>query len=209
MLCFNPKQFIQRRLVMSKRIRVFCISACMAYLVLSFASAEALVRSYVEDFTTVQHCDTLNTTALWDTVAGEVKLHPFEITRAGTCDTPGWAFGVAISGDYAYVACLGAVHAIDISDPATPALAGTCDTPGGAHRVAISGDYAYIADGYSGLQVIDISNPTSPTLAGTCDTPDYVQNVAISGDYAYVADGYSGLQVIDISNPTSPTLAGS
>ena len=192
---------------MSKRLRTLCISACLAYLALSFASAAAFVRSYVEDFTTMQYCDTLNTTALWDTVAGEVKLPPFELTLAGSYDTPGLAYGVAISGDYAYVADrYWGLLAIDISNPASPTLAGSCGAPDDAYGVAISGDYAYVAGGDSGLQVIDISNPASLTLAGSYDTPGLACGVAISGDYAYVADEYSGLQVIDISDPTNPTF---
>jgi len=126
--------------------------------------------------------------------------------------TPGSARGVAISGDYAYVADYdygSGLQVIDISNPTVPMLAGSCDAPGSACGVAISGDYAYVADWGSGLQVIDISNPTAPALAGSYDTPHDARGVAISGDYAYVADGTSGLQVIDISNPTVPTLAGS
>jgi hypothetical protein len=164
----------------------------------------------VEDFTTMQYCDTLNTTAWWDTVAGEVKLPPFELTLAGSWDTPGSARDVAISGDYAYVADgSSGLQVIDITNPASPTLAGSYDTPGYARGVAVSGDYAYVADDLSGLQVIDITNPAIPTLAGSCDTPGYALGVAISGDYAYVADFTSGLQVIDISDPTTPTLEGS
>jgi hypothetical protein len=128
---------------------------------------------------------------------------------AGSYDTPGNAWGVAISGDYAYVADGGSgLQVIDITNPAIPTLAGSCATPGYARDVAISGDYAYVADDLSGLQVIDVSNPVIPTLAGSYNTPGYAWGVAISGDYAYVADGGSGLQVIDITNPAIPAFAG-
>ncbi len=194
---------------MSKRLSLTCLLACLVYLVFALASAAALPRSYVEDFSTVQYCDTVNTTAWWDTVAGEVKLLPFEITLAGAYDMPDEARGVAISGDYAYVAdWLSGLQVIDISDPTSLTLAGSYNTIGTAVDVAISGDHAYVADGYPGLQVIDISNPAGPTLAGSYWTPGWASGVAISGDYAYVADYDSGLQVIDISNPASPTLAG-
>jgi len=121
----------------------------------SFTSAEAIVRRYVEDFSTTQYKDTLNTTAWWDTVAGEIKLHPFELTLAGSYDTPGYAFDIAICGDYAYVADGDyGLQVIDITDPTTPTLAGSYNTPGNAYGVAISGDYACVADDVSGLQVI-------------------------------------------------------
>jgi hypothetical protein len=185
------------------------MSVCLICLVASFVSSEAQVYSYVEDFTTLDYCDTLNTTAWWDTLAGEVKLPPFEHTLAGSCDTPGDAYDVAVSGNYAYVADqLSGLQVIDISDPTNPTSAGSYDTPGSAYGVAISGDYAYVADRLSGLQTIDISDPENPTLAGGYDTPSDAMSVAISGDYAYVAD-FMTLQVINISDPTNPTLAGS
>ena len=134
---------------------------------------------------------------------------PTNPTLAGTCDTPGEAWDVTVSGDHVFVADRSSgLQVIDISDPTNPTLAGTCDTPGTAFGVTVSGDHAFVADGYSGLQVIDISDPTNPTLAGTCDTPGLARGVTVSGDHAFVADQLSGLQVIDISDPTNPTLAG-
>ncbi len=69
-----------------------------------YSSAEGSVPLYVEDFTTTQYCDTLNTTCWWDTEAGEIRLPPFELQLAGSCDTPTDARGIAIHGDYAFVA---------------------------------------------------------------------------------------------------------
>jgi hypothetical protein len=132
---------------------------------------------------------------------------PTSPSIAGSHDTPGFAWDVAISGDYAYVAdCPTGLRVIDISDPTSPSLAGNFDTPGYIHTIAVSGDYAYVADASSGLQVIDISDPASPSLAGSYDTAGSATGVAIAGDYAYVAD--VGLQVIDISDPTNPSIAG-
>ncbi len=165
--------------------------------------------SFMEDFLSTVYKDELGTTAYWDTLHGELKLFPFELTLAGGYDTPDVSYGVAISGDYAYVAdAYAGLQVIDISDPATPTFAGSYNTPGHAYGVAISGDYAYVADGPPGLQVIDISDPTAPTFAGNYDTPCSTYCVAISGDYAYAVSGSCGLQVIDISDPTTPTFAG-
>jgi hypothetical protein len=124
---------------------------------------------------------------------------------------PDIARGVAISGDYAYVADYGSgLQVIDISDPTSPTLAGSYDTPGNAYDVAISGNYAYVADEGSGLQVIDISDPTNPAPIGSYDTLDGAYAVGISGEYAYVAASFSGLQVIRIADPVlPPELAGS
>ena len=166
-------------------------------------------QSYTEDFTTTTYQDVLNTTARWDTAAGELKLFPFVPRLAGSYDTPGEARCVAISGDHAFVADSSfGLHVVDISDPAHPTLAGSYDTPGTAFGVAVSGDHAFVADYGSGLQVIDISDPANPTAVGNCATGGFAYDVAVSGDLAFVADGWSGLRVIDISHPTNPTLAG-
>jgi hypothetical protein len=191
------------------RRTIVCIAVTTFLAILSVLPGRAIEHKYIEDFTTTQYKDVLNTTAWWDTVAGELRLFPFVPTIVGTCDTPNYAFDVTVSGDHAFVADYSSgLQVIDISDPTNPTLAGTCDTPGDASGVTISGDHAFVADCYSGLQVIDISDPTNPTLAGTCDTPGIARHVTISGDYAFVADRSSGLQVIDISDPTNPTLAG-
>ncbi len=58
---------------------------------------------------------------------------PANPTLVGTYDTPGYARGVAVSGDHAFVADGDSgLQVIDISDPANPTLVGTYDTPGDA-----------------------------------------------------------------------------
>ena len=58
--------------------------------------------------------------------------------------------GVAVSGNYAYVADdESGLRVIDITNPSSPFEAGYYDTPGYASGVAVAGNYAYVADGYS------------------------------------------------------------
>ena len=175
---------------------------CFVLLLLFINQTKTAEHLYLEDFATTQYKDTLNTTANWDTVSGELRLHPFEYTLASSYDTPGYAFSVAIAGDYAYVVDYYSLQVIDISDPSNPTFAGSYNKPGLAMGVAISGDYAYVGDEYAGLQVIDISDPTNPTFAGNYDTPGHALDVAISGDYAYVADIHSPTRA-----PTQPYLS--
>jgi len=98
--------------------------------------------------------------------------------------------------------------AIDVSNPASPAILGSFDTPGVAEHVATTGSMVLVADGDAGIQVIDVSDPAHPTLAGTVNTPGYASAVAVSGSVAFVADGLPGLQVIDVSNPAAPVPMG-
>lgn len=194
---------------MCRRVKRTVAAAVPALLLLSVLSGHASERRFVEDFSTRLYEDTLNTTAWWDTVAGEVKPYPFAPTLVGSYDTPGSAYGVAVAGERAYVAdYYGGLHVIDIGDPASPLLMGTLDTPGRALAVAVAGDRAYVADWSSGLAVVDVSDPAVPALLGTCSTGAYAYGVAVSGRHAFLV-GTSGLQVIDISDPANPTLVGS
>ncbi|MCK4681189.1 hypothetical protein KAT82_08675, partial [bacterium] len=73
---------------MRSLVRSIPLISILLFALLSAAPSEATVNEYVEDFTTKLYCDTFNTTADWDTLAGEIKLFVFEITLIGSCDTP-------------------------------------------------------------------------------------------------------------------------
>jgi hypothetical protein len=146
-------------------------------------------------------------------VCGQIRGDEVRVERVG--QWPGWprgdAYGVAVSGHYAYVAVGDAgLQVIDVSDPAHPRRVGGYNTSGWAHGVAVSGHYAYVADGDEGLQVIDVSDPANPRWVGGYDTPGSAEGVAVSGDYAYVADGGWGLQILRIGDaePPAPRLDG-
>lgn len=186
-----------------------CAFALLGLLVA--VGASAVVNDYQEEFLSHTYEDTLNSTAWWDTLAGEIKLQPFASGHVGGALSPGSARGVTVSGNYAYVADheLGGVVIFDISDPASPVLAGSYDTPGLALSIVVEGNYAYVADHeLGGLQVINVSNPASPTFAGSYDTPGTAFGLALAGDFAYVADNSLGIQVIDISDPSLPSFVG-
>jgi len=143
----------------------------------------------------------------------------YEVVLVGWIDTPGRAYSVHVSGNYAYVADSSAgLRVIDISDPANPNEVGFYHDPRQgipehARKVHVSGDYAYVADsawnaatGYTnaGLRVVDISTPANPNEVGFRNTPDMAYGVYVSGDYAYVAGKSRGLRVMDVSTPVNP-----
>ncbi len=157
---------------------------------------------YLEDFTSRTFCDTVATTARWDTLAGEISLHTLP-SLAATIDTPGDAAAVAVSGNYAYVADGGSgLQVLDITDPANPTLAGGWDTPGTARDVVVEDNHAFVVDADQGLRVLDVSDPANPAPAGWYDTDD-AWAVAVEGDFAYIADDLMFL-VVDVSDPTDP-----
>ena len=131
---------------------------------------------------------------------------PTMVLRIGSYTPPGDVWGVAVSGNYAYLADQYAgLHIIDASDPVNPVRVGTYNTPGEIRQVYVAGDYAYVADGYGGLRIINIADPSAPIEVGACDTPSYAKKLTVVGDYAYVSDSYgNNLRIINILDPHSP-----
>ncbi len=130
----------------------------------------------------------------------------------------GLAYGVAVSGTYAYVATSeypsGTLRIVDIATPASASVVVNLTLGGAAQGVALAGAHAYVADQYAGLAAIDVSDPLAP------GTPQYVpyadsypsaQAVAATGDRVYVGDYYTGLYVLARSSDgtlSSPNQAG-
>ncbi len=154
----------------------------------------------------------------------DIHTNPAEPTIVGSVhdsNTLFGAYGVAISGHYAFVASQGclsgqpcldhsvgcAFAVIDINNPATPTIvAAIHSTPlpppwggtgalGHATSVAISGNYAYVTAAYQNrVTVVNIANPLSPKIvASPKDTValQFPVDVAVSGQYAYVVDQIS------------------
>ena len=132
------------------------------------------------------------------------------------------AYGVAVSGNYAYVAAQGCLsgqpcpntsvgnsfEVVDVSNPAKPTIvAGLSNSAlpapwtgtnalDHACSVTVSGHYAYVTSAYSSrLTIIDISNPLSPTIVASLNDKTnlpFPVDVAVQGNYAYVANQSAG-----------------
>jgi len=119
---------------------------------------------------------------------------PENFFEAGFFDTGSYACGVAIDGNFAYVADFNnGLRVIDISNSGSLNEVGFFDTAGQAWGVAVSGNFAYVADKDSGLRVIDILDPENPREAGYYDTADDALGIALSNDHIFVADGADGI----------------
>jgi uncharacterized secreted protein with C-terminal beta-propeller domain len=120
--------------------------------------------------------------------------NPSAPQEVGFFDTPGLAYGLAVNGNFAYIAdCDQGLRVVDISNPAAPQEVGFVDTPGMAYDVAVDGGYAYVADYSRGVRVVDVSNPAAPQEVGFFDTPGFAHGVAVDGDLVMVADRETGL----------------
>ncbi|UCD64550.1 MAG: hypothetical protein JSW34_03695 [Candidatus Zixiibacteriota bacterium] len=126
-------------------------------------------------------------------------------------ETMGYATGVYVSGDLAYVSTTNGVEAIDVSDPTAPVLVDTENERSSYSDVCVSGEYIYAADfeyyrlavfeAYANNPLIDVK---SVLLAGP------PRGLFCSGDYAYVACDGCGFFIFDISDlPSSVTEVGS
>lgn len=110
------------------------------------------------------------------------------------------ANGVAVSGNYAYLAQRDEGLAIcDVSDAAHPVIVAQTNNGGAGYGVALSGNHAYLANANDGLRVYDVSDPAHPV--NTAHVEGYVLGVAVSSNLVYLAGG--GLQIFDASNPTN------
>ena len=140
---------------------------------------------------------------------------PFD-TAFVRLDTPGWASGVAVLDQTAYVADIdGGLHIIDVSDLRNPAIVGSVVTPVPVHLVEVLGQTAYVMESVEGpqdefgLQIIDVSDPLNPVIVGSVNTPGLGVAISVLDHTAYVADGWSGLQIVDVSDPQNPAIVGS
>ncbi len=175
-------------------------------LLVMFASVPcpAVVRQYVEDFTTTTYRDTANTTARWDTLAGEIGLFPFELTTVGSAPGVLGSNDIALDGDLAFLTdSIGALFVIDISDPTNPASLAMHMTGGASNGVAVAGNTVYVGAGGT-LQVIDVADPEAPASVGSCSLPGGGRDVVTAGNLAFVAAGSGGLALVDVSDPANP-----
>ncbi|UCD83483.1 MAG: Ig-like domain-containing protein [Deltaproteobacteria bacterium] len=145
---------------------------------------------------------TVSGTYSWSiTLSNSQYGEPIEV---GFQDTADYAYGVFVSGDYAYVADRSSGLAIiDVSDPANPGIPVYRNTSADSNRVYVTGGYAYVTGG-SGLAIINVSDPLNPGTPVYRDTSGQSWGVYVTGDYAYLGARSNGLAIINVSNPASP-----
>ncbi len=128
-------------------------------------------------------------------------------TPLSTLALSGEARGVAVKGNYAYVAARDAgVHVIDVSNAASPVVVKTILTSR-SRGIVINGNYAYVATRDSGLIVWNVADPANPIRKAAVKGID-VENVATAGNVVGTSF-YSSIRFYDITNPESPVAKGS
>ncbi|RLE24186.1 MAG: hypothetical protein DRJ65_10440 [Acidobacteria bacterium] len=132
--------------------------------------------------------------------------------RAGAYELPGYAQGIDIEGNFAYMAYSDFGLAVfDISNPADPSMVGSYSGIVG-DDIHVSGNYAYMVSGYtSKLYVLNITSPTAPTLVGSYDISNVEEpgTVFVQGNLAFIgAYQYQNLEIVNVSDPANPVFEG-
>lgn len=135
----------------------------------------------------------------------------------GRVATSGFAYGLTISSDtaYMYVACgeMG-MYIIDISvfEQGWPIYheVAWCDTPGKAEAITILEEksIAFMACGTAGLQIMDYADTTNVHIVGSLDEGGYAKDLVYRDNLIFMTVELGGLQVIDVSDVANPKLVG-
>lgn len=125
------------------------------------------------------------------------------LTHRGTGD-----FDVKADTGWAYAAC-GAVHVVDVSDPANPAVHATLFT-GGAAAIAIDGPcVAVAADSLARLWVGELTSPSTLVPRSIVPVGGTVRSVAVRERTGYLlCDGPPRILCFDLNDLTAPQLRG-
>jgi 5-hydroxyisourate hydrolase-like protein (transthyretin family) len=137
-------------------------------------------------------------------------IRTFAPTALSFVSIPGFANGVDVNGNYAYVAAgASGLQVVDVTDRSNPRIVGSLALPGNANAVKVTNGRAFLAAGSAGLAIVDITNPVKPSLISVADTPGDATGLRLSGTLAFVADGPAGLQIIETKVQASPVILGS
>ncbi len=109
---------------------------------------------------------------------------------------------VAVSGDYAYIACSDAVRKFQISTWSLTGDTYSATYPFGS--ILVDGSYVYVDNEDDGVRIL---NTSDLTLVTTYNTAGHPWGLAKIADTLYVADKEGGLYKLDVST-TPPTLVG-
>jgi hypothetical protein len=131
-------------------------------------------------------------------------INPTHPRLLGYCILSNEVWGVAIKGNYAYVANhWNGLRVIDVSNPANPhEVANLLNLEAVAEDIVIEGHYAYLCQ-QGQVSIIDIANPLVPVRTATYQT-GCLYWACIYGHYMYVANAYDGIQIVDVQNPSHP-----
>ncbi len=175
----------------------------------------SLSRPNAFDLTMAATCDTALYTSLLDIISVSDPTQP---RLVGHVDIPAdKEYGIALvpALSHALVAnYTDGVVAVDIRDPAVPAVDTTASGAGITVDIDIDGGRAYLASCFTGLSILDILDPTRPSRLGGVDVvgllPLFCRSVVARDSFAYSNCWYQlpHFRSVNVGDPSRPELAG-
>lgn len=127
----------------------------------------------------------------------------------------GYANGLALDGDTAYIAQLteegasgGLLEVVDISNPLAPVSIGSVELDGEPNDVTVQDGIAYVAAQTEGIFLVDVSNPASPSVITGYNSGGSCLASTLWGQYIIGADGPSGFFMLKADGTTLHKVAG-
>jgi hypothetical protein len=112
----------------------------------------------------------------------------------------GAAYDLAVLGTHVYLATSLGLFAVDVSQPASPAVVGSYQDNVTAWGVALMDHYAVVAEDRGAAVVVDIADPTHLRLASRYGLVGQVHSVATTPDHAYLLSRANGLMVLKVKD---------
>lgn len=150
-------------------------------------------------------------------VGGDVGLQVFDaanfslLVDQGCVPVGGEPFGIAIVGDFAFVAAGEAGMAV-VALPAattTRGLGVRVTTGGTPVAVAVGSGHVFMSTEGLGLQVFGLADAALPALETTLSLPSFPGTIVLRDSIACVLTYAAGLQIVDVSDPAVPVIIGS
>jgi hypothetical protein len=151
-------------------------------------------------------------------VADPTKPKIVSVTTFDKPDAIGQTFGVAVKGNYVYVADYSGLFVLDMTTPSSPntvqSFTAFENAEHHAYDAYIDGNTLFFSCEADGLYIFDGIDNTTKTLEPVAHYFDFAKalgqfyGVARDGDYLYVAAGGTGFAILNIADFDNVTLVG-
>lgn len=127
---------------------------------------------------------------------------------AGGLDTAGFGRGIAVAGDYAYLATSSGLRVVYIKDPSQPLLLSWADPNVAPRDVVVVGAQLFVADSSDDLLRYSLDRPHAPLLEAIHEIPlaGIARKLTVEQDSLVLAKDTAGVFVFDIETciPAGP-----
>lgn len=151
-------------------------------------------------------------------VADPAKPAIISVKNFDKADAIGQTFGVAVKGNYVYVADYSGLFVLDMTTPSSPNIVQSFtdfeNPEHHAYDAYIDGNTLFFSCEADGLYIFDGIDNTTKTLEPVAHYFDFSKalgqfyGVARDGDYLYVAAGGTGFAILNIADFDNVTLVG-